>query len=236
MELTYIKVFVDYLDAIELLGDAERGRLFTALLEYGRTGVAPQLGGNERFLFPMMRAQIDRDKASLEAESSTYSEAGKKGAKARWQGHKKDSLDSQAKPGHKKDGQDGKDKEEDKDKDKDKDKEDIAPLLSPQGEVAQAQPAEISLPLISGALYPIYPADVDHWKQLYPSVDIRKELRKMLGWLEANPARQKTQKGIKRFVAAWLAKEQDKAPPKTQASYDIDELEELSKFNLPEEI
>lgn len=230
MELTYIKVFVDYLDAIELLGDAERGRLFTALLEYGRTGVAPQLGGNERFLFPMMRAQIDRDKASLEAESSTYSEAGKKGAKARWQGHKKDSLDSQAKPGHKKDGQDG------KDKDKDKDKEDITPLLSPQGEVAQAQPAEISLPLISGALYPVYPADVDHWKQLYPSVDIRKELRKMLGWLEANPARQKTQKGIKRFVAAWLAKEQDKAPPKTQASYDIDELEELSKFNLPEVI
>ena len=233
MELTYIKVFVDYLDAIELLGDAERGRLFTALLEYGRTGVAPQLGGNERFLFPMMRAQIDRDKASLEAESSTYSEAGKKGAKARWQGHKKDGLDSQAKPGHKKDGQNGKDKEEDKDKDKDKE-EDIAPLLSPQGEVAQAQPAEISLPLISGALYPIYPADIDHWKQLYPSVDIRKELRKMLGWLEANPARQKTQKGIKRFVAAWLAKEQDKAPPKKNSSYDIDELEELSRFNLPE--
>ena len=232
MELTYIKVFVDYLDAIEPLGDAERGRLFTALLEYGRTGAAPQLDGDERFLFPLMRAQIDRDKASLEAESSAYSEAGKKGAKARWQGHKKDSLDSQAKPGHKKDGQDGKDKEEDKDKDK----EDIAPLLSPQGEVAQAQPAEISLPLISGALYPIYPADVDHWKQLYPSVDILKELRKMLGWLEANPARQKTQKGIKRFVAAWLAKEQDKAPPKKSSSYDIDELEELSKFNLPEEI
>ena len=232
MELTYIKVFVDYLDAIEPLGDAERGRLFTALLEYGRTGAAPQLDGDERFLFPLMRAQIDRDKASLEAESSAYSEAGKKGAKARWQGHKKDSLDSQAKPGHKKDGQDGKDKEEDKDKDK----EDIAPLLSPQGEVAQAQPAEISLPLISGALYPIYSADVDHWKQLYPSVDILKELRKMLGWLEANPARQKTQKGIKRFVAAWLAKEQDKAPPKKSSSYDIDELEELSKFNLPEEI
>ena len=208
MELTYIKVFVDYLDAIELLGDAERGRLFTALLEYGRTGVAPQLGGNERFLFPMMRAQIDRDKASLEAESSVYSEAGKKGAKARWQGHKKDGLDSQAKPGHKNDGQDGKEKDKDKDKDK--------------------------LPLISGALYPVYPADIAHWKQLYPSVDIRKELRKMLGWLEANPTRQKTAKDIKRFVASWLAKEQDKAPPKKNASYDIDELEELSRFNLPE--
>ena len=232
MELTYIKVFVDYLDAIELLGDAERGRLFTALLEYGRTGVAPQLGGNERFLFPMMRAQIDRDKASLEAESSTYSEAGKKGAKARWQGHKKDGLDSQAKPGHKKDGLDGKDKDKEEDKDKDKDKEDITPLLSPQGE----KTAAISLPLVSGGWYPIYEADIAHWKELYPSVDIMQELRKMLGWLEANPDRRKIPKGIKRFVASWLAKEQSKAPPKTPASYDIDELEEMSKFNLPEEV
>lgn len=60
-EITYIKVFVDYLDAIEPLGDAERGRLFTSLLTYARSGEVPQLNGNERFLFPMMRAQIDRD-------------------------------------------------------------------------------------------------------------------------------------------------------------------------------
>lgn len=133
MELTYLKVFVDYLDAIEPLSDAERGRLFTALLEYGRTGVAPQLGGNERFLFPMMKAQIDRDKATMEAESSTFSEAGKKGAKARWQGYKKDSLDSQAKPGYKNDGLDG--KEEDKDKDKEEDKDKNIPPKSPQGDV-----------------------------------------------------------------------------------------------------
>lgn len=133
MELTYLKVFVDYLDAIEPLSDAERGRLFTALLEYGRTGVAPQLGGNERFLFPMMKAQIDRDKATMEAESSTFSEAGKKGAKARWQGYKKDSLDSQAKPGYKSDGLDG--KEEDKDKDKEEDKDKNIPPKSPQGDL-----------------------------------------------------------------------------------------------------
>lgn len=61
-EVTYIKLFIDYLDAIEPLGDAERGRLFTSLLEYARSGASPQLNGNERFLFPMMRAQIDRDK------------------------------------------------------------------------------------------------------------------------------------------------------------------------------
>ena len=88
----------------------------------------------------------------------------------------------------------------------------------------------------SGDWYPIYDKDISHWTELYPSVNIMQELRKMLGWLEANPERRKTPKGIKRFIASWLAKEQSKAPPKKPASYDIDELEEMSKFNLPEEI
>ena len=69
MSVTYIKVFVDWLDAIEPLGDAERGRLFTSLLEYARTGAVPQLNGNERFIFPMMRAQVARDIAQMEATS-----------------------------------------------------------------------------------------------------------------------------------------------------------------------
>ena len=180
MELTYIKVFVDYLDAIEPLGDAERGRLFTALLEYGRTGVAPQLDGDERFLFPLMRAQIDRDKASLEAESSTYSEAGKKGAKARWQGHKKDGLDSQAKPGHKKDGQDG--KEEDKDKDKDKEKENTPKPPDAFDEFWAAYPKKKSKGAARKA-----------WDKLKPSPEMRAMILRSIerakqssDWLEAD--------------------------------------------------
>ena len=82
-DMTYIKLFVDYLDAIEPLGDAERGRLFTSLLEYARTSEAPQLGGNERFLFPMMRAQIDRDNAAMAGLSEARSKAGKIGAEAK---------------------------------------------------------------------------------------------------------------------------------------------------------
>lgn len=76
-EVTYIKIFVDYLDAIEPLGDAERGRLFTSLLTYARTGEVPQLGGNERFLFPMMRAQLDRDIAAMAGVSEARSKAAK---------------------------------------------------------------------------------------------------------------------------------------------------------------
>jgi hypothetical protein len=33
----------------------------------------------------------------------------------------------------------------------------------------------------------------------------------MLGWLEANPSRRKTPRGIKRFITAWLSRAQDQA-------------------------
>ena len=113
-DMTYIKLFIDYLDAIEPLGDAERGRLFTSLLIYARTGEAPQLGGNERFLFPMMRAQIDRDNSAMDSLSDARSEAGRKGAEAkqanaRFAKQNKQMQDLPSKT--------SKDKDKDKDKD-----------------------------------------------------------------------------------------------------------------------
>lgn len=50
----------DTLDALEALADSERGRLFTALLSYARTGEVPRLTGDERYVFPLIRAKIDR--------------------------------------------------------------------------------------------------------------------------------------------------------------------------------
>ena len=62
--LKFMHFYHSYLDAIEPLSDVERGRLFTACLQYSKMGVASGLTGNERFIFPMIRAQIDRDKAA----------------------------------------------------------------------------------------------------------------------------------------------------------------------------
>jgi hypothetical protein len=56
----YLKVFTDFADKMDMLGDAERGRLFTAMLEYARTGEAPDLRGNERFLWSSVKSDIDR--------------------------------------------------------------------------------------------------------------------------------------------------------------------------------
>ncbi len=68
----------------------------------------------------------------------------------------------------------------------------------------------IELALNDKSQYPVYKADIDRWGELYPAVDIIQELRKMAGWIEANPQKRKTRTGIKKFINAWLSKAQDK--------------------------
>lgn len=61
MAIEYFCAYYSFIDALRELTDEEVGRLFMACLSYGKTGKAPQLAGNERFVFPLIRAQIDRD-------------------------------------------------------------------------------------------------------------------------------------------------------------------------------
>lgn len=71
-------------------------------------------------------------------------------------------------------------------------------------------PPVITLQLNTGEEYGISQKDVSEWSNLYPAVDVMQCLRNMKGWLQSNPARRKTAKGIKRFITTWLQKEQDK--------------------------
>ena len=73
---SYVKAFFDWPEQMSALTDAERGRLFVAILKYGETGEIPEMQGAERILFPVFKAQIDRD--------AGRSEAGKKAVNARW--------------------------------------------------------------------------------------------------------------------------------------------------------
>ena len=61
--MEYFLAYHSYLESMEPLSDAERGRLFTALLEYSRTGIAPELRGGERYTFAALKGNIDRDRA-----------------------------------------------------------------------------------------------------------------------------------------------------------------------------
>lgn len=73
-----------------------------------------------------------------------------------------------------------------------------------------SSPVVITIILNDKTEYPITEEDVATWRELYQAVDIMQELRKMKGWADANPSKRKTRGGIKRFINAWLAKEQDK--------------------------
>ncbi|RHO53547.1 hypothetical protein DW094_11480 [Ruminococcaceae bacterium AM07-15] len=83
MAKEYICLYHSYLDAIQALSDAERGRLLTAMLEYTLTGDAGPLCGNERFVFPIIKSQIDRDNAKYETKCRINAANGKNGGRPR---------------------------------------------------------------------------------------------------------------------------------------------------------
>ena len=60
--MKYLKVFTDFAISIAALDDAERGRLFGAMLSYAECGKEPVLLGNERFVWGIAKLQIDRER------------------------------------------------------------------------------------------------------------------------------------------------------------------------------
>ena len=67
----------------------------------------------------------------------------------------------------------------------------------------------ILLPLVDKTEYDVPLSKIEQWKQAYPAVNVEQELQKMIAWLNANPARRKSRKGIERFVISWLTRAQD---------------------------
>lgn len=92
-------------------------------------------------------------------------------------------------------------------------------------------PAVIEIILNDKSMYSITQQDIDKWEALYPAVEILSELRKMVGWCDANPAKRKTKAGINRFINNWLAREQDRGGNKPAAKQ---QAEPIPGFNMGE--
>lgn len=69
--MKYLKVFTDFVYSLELLGEAERGRLVTAMLKYAESGTEPELKGNEKFLWLVAKADIDRQRENYDKRCET---------------------------------------------------------------------------------------------------------------------------------------------------------------------
>lgn len=130
MPREYFCAYHSYIESMEQLTDAERGRLFTACLFYSKTGEAPQLSGNERFVFPAMRSQIDRDIQNYEDFVKKQSENGKKGGRPRKPTESQKTQPFFEKP------KKGKEKEKEKEKE-------ISPLNPPRGKRERFTPPTV---------------------------------------------------------------------------------------------
>lgn len=61
MARRYVKAYFDWIEQTSALSDAEKGRLFTAILEYARSGREPENSGREGLVFPIFKAKVDED-------------------------------------------------------------------------------------------------------------------------------------------------------------------------------
>lgn len=118
MSKCYVKAYYDWIEQTAALSDAERGRLFIAVLEYARSGLEPKLDGRESILFPVFRATIDRDNkiAKTNAQNGALGGRGNKATESETKLNK--ATESETKPTQEK-----RHKTQEKDKDKDYDKD-----------------------------------------------------------------------------------------------------------------
>ncbi|MBR5448079.1 MAG: hypothetical protein IKV40_06615 [Clostridia bacterium] len=137
MAREYFKVFGSYLESIKPLNNAARGRLFTALLTYHLTGEVPKFTGNEKYIFPTMKQNMDRDIEAYENVVRACRINGQKGGRPKEKNTENPTTESTEKTKKTNSLFFGAKKSQDKDKDKDElsqkesDKRKSAPRFSP---------------------------------------------------------------------------------------------------------
>lgn len=82
-------------------------------------------------------------------------------------------------------------------------------IICSEPEKSAPNPSGIQLILNDKTFYDVPMDKLALWREAYPAVDIEQELQKMRAWLDSNPTRRKTRRGIERFINNWLAKSQD---------------------------
>lgn len=94
-------------------------------------------------------------------------------------------------------------------------------------------PEFVSIPLNDGTSFSVTESAVNRYEQLYPSVDVRQELRNMVGWSEANPTKRKTKNGIARFITSWLSRKQDSGGTKGYRKPPVEPDDGVNPFKDP---
>lgn len=81
--MKYLKIFTDFSEALEMIGDVEAGRLFKAAMKYAKLGEAPELRGNEKYLWVQLRQSIDRSRETYARKADAARKVGAGNAKGK---------------------------------------------------------------------------------------------------------------------------------------------------------
>lgn len=89
-----------------------------------------------------------------------------------------------------------------------------------------------TFPCVGSQSYVLREAKFLEYKKSFPGPVLMGELRKALQWLRDNPTRQKTPRGMPRFLGAWLSRAQNDGSPHAPATLRVKEAtdEEASVF------
>jgi hypothetical protein len=71
-------------------------------------------------------------------------------------------------------------------------------------------PVVVVLPCVGGKTHSVTQSEIDHWQEFFPAIDVMQCLRNMVIWLESNPTKKKTPRGVPKFITGWLSREQDR--------------------------
>lgn len=80
---SYVCLYLSYLDTLKPFSDAEQGRLMMAMLSYASTGEEPSFEGNEKYIWPSIKSQIDRDQKAYWEKCEKNQLNGAKGGRPR---------------------------------------------------------------------------------------------------------------------------------------------------------
>lgn len=92
----------------------------------------------------------------------------------------------------------------------------INDISCPEPEKSAPTQSGILLPLVDKSFYDVPFDKIAMWRETYPAVDVEQELRRMIAWIDSNPTKRKTRRGIERFINNWLARTQDGGGTKGQ--------------------
>ena len=122
MGVSYIKVFFDFEERTEGLNDTEKGRLLLAMLRYASKGEKPALSGNERYVWPMLKLDYDRQMAVYQTKVDNGRMGGRP-RNAETERNRTETEQNRNKPDGNRTETENNPNAQDKDKEKDKEKE-----------------------------------------------------------------------------------------------------------------